>query len=94
MEKRSVGKGLQMTTTSNFRDYYLLWDEQAKQIFAMTDDIAERSRKIGGKTLRSIGDISNHQRLNALSVEDIPGHSICAVAGALNTDHNRRSVYG
>ena len=50
-------------TRSHFRDYHLLLDEQAEQIFAMTDDIAERARKIGGTTLRSIGDISNRQRL-------------------------------
>jgi starvation-inducible DNA-binding protein len=50
-------------TGLHFRDYHLLLDEQAEQIFAMTDDIAERSRKIGGTTLRSIGDISKHQRL-------------------------------
>ncbi len=47
----------------HFRDYHLLLDEQAGQIFAMTDDIAERARKIGGTTLRSISDISHHQRL-------------------------------
>jgi len=47
----------------HFRDYHLLLDEQATQIFAMTDDIAERARKIGGKTLRSISDISRHQSL-------------------------------
>jgi starvation-inducible DNA-binding protein len=47
----------------NFRDYHLLLDEQSDQIFAMTDEIAERARKIGGTTLRSIGDISHHQRL-------------------------------
>ena len=47
----------------HFRDYHLLLDEQAAQIFAMTDDIAERARKIGGSTLRSIGDIARHQRL-------------------------------
>ncbi|HEX4153391.1 MAG TPA: ferritin-like domain-containing protein, partial [Steroidobacteraceae bacterium] len=39
----------------HFRDYHLLLDEQAAQIFAMTDPIAERVRKIGGTTLRSIG---------------------------------------
>src|ERR1035438_9474763 len=50
-------------TGRHFRDYHLLLDEQAEQIFAMTDDIAERARKIGGTTLRSIGDISRHQRL-------------------------------
>ena len=42
----------------HFRDYHLLLDEQADQIFATTDDIAERVRKIGGTTLRSIGHIS------------------------------------
>src|ERR1017187_328441 len=46
-----------------FRDYHLLLDEQSDQIFAMTDDIAERARKIGGPTLRSISDISRHQRI-------------------------------
>src|SRR5947208_12229528 len=47
----------------HFRDYHLLLDEQAEQIFAMTDDIAERARKIGGATIHSVGDISLHQRL-------------------------------
>lgn len=47
----------------HFRDYHLLLDEQADQIFAMTDVIAERARKLGGKTLHSIGDIANHQRI-------------------------------
>src|SRR5580698_8771631 len=46
-----------------FRDYHLLLDEHAEQIFAMTDDIAERARKVGGTTLRSISDIAAHQRL-------------------------------
>jgi len=50
-------------TGRHFRDYHLLLDEQADQIFAMTDDIAERARKIGGTTLRSIADIVRHQRL-------------------------------
>jgi starvation-inducible DNA-binding protein len=48
----------------HFRDYHLLLDEQADQIFASTDVIAERVRKIGGNTLRSIGDIARHQRLS------------------------------
>ncbi|TWU09756.1 Dps family protein [Allorhodopirellula heiligendammensis] len=47
----------------HFRDYHLLLDEQSEQILAMTDDLAERARKIGGTTLRSIGDISRLQRL-------------------------------
>src|ERR1700735_5911996 len=46
---------------SHFRDYHLLLDEQGEQIFAMTDVIAERARKLGGTTLCSIGDISRHQ---------------------------------
>src|SRR5215510_1816787 len=49
----------------HFRDYHLLLDEQAEQIFGTTDELAERVRKIGGTTLRSIGDISRHQ-----SIED------------------------
>jgi starvation-inducible DNA-binding protein len=47
----------------HFRDYHLLLDEQSEQIFATTDDIAERVRKIGGTTLRSIGQISRLQRV-------------------------------
>jgi len=47
----------------HFRDYHLLLDDQADQIFAMTDDIAERARKIGGLTIRSIGEISRLQRI-------------------------------
>lgn len=47
----------------HFRDYHLLLDEHASQIFAMTDEIAERTRKIGGTTLHSVGDITRHQRL-------------------------------
>lgn len=47
----------------HFRDYHLLLDEQSEQIFAMTDDMAERVRKIGGTTLRSIGQISRQQRI-------------------------------
>jgi starvation-inducible DNA-binding protein len=47
----------------HFRDYHLLLDEQADQIFAATDAIAERVRKIGGTTLRSIGQIGRQQRI-------------------------------
>ncbi len=47
----------------HFRDYHLLLDEHAAQIFATTDDIAERVRKIGGTTLRSIGHIARLQRV-------------------------------
>lgn len=47
----------------HFRDYHLLLDEQGNQIFAMTDPIAERARKIGGTTLRSIGHIARLRRI-------------------------------
>src|SRR6266404_6253906 len=47
----------------HFRDYHLLLDEQADQIFATTDAIAERVRKIGGATIRSIGHIGRLQRV-------------------------------
>ncbi len=47
----------------HFRDYHLLLDEQAEQIFAITDDIAERVRKIGGGTLHSIGQINRLRRI-------------------------------
>ena len=48
---------------SDFRDYHLLLDEQGDQLFAMTDPLAERIRKIGGTTLRSIGHIARTQRV-------------------------------
>jgi starvation-inducible DNA-binding protein len=47
----------------HFRDYHLLLDEQADQLYAMTDPIAERVRKLGGPTLRSIGHIARTQRV-------------------------------
>jgi starvation-inducible DNA-binding protein len=47
----------------HFRDYHLLLDEQSDQIYAMTDPIAERIRKVGGNTLRSIGHIARLQRV-------------------------------
>lgn len=61
-------------TGRHFRDYHLLLDEQADQLFAMTDEIAERTRKIGGTTLRSIGDVGRHQRLKDNEKESLmPG---------------------
>jgi len=48
---------------AHFRDYHLLLDDHADQIFAMTDDIAERVRKLGGTTIRSIGHIARLQRI-------------------------------
>jgi starvation-inducible DNA-binding protein len=48
---------------SHFRDYHLMLDDQSNQIFSMTDAIAERARKLGGATIRSIGHISRSQRI-------------------------------
>lgn len=47
----------------HFRDYHLLLDEQSGELFAITDPLAERCRKVGGNTLRSIGDIGRQQRV-------------------------------
>lgn len=58
-------------TGAHFRDYHLLLDEHGDQIYAMTDDIAERARKLGGTTLRSISDISRHQRLKDNNDESV-----------------------
>ena len=55
----------------HFRDYHLLLDEQATEIFAITDTIAERARKIGGTTIRSIGDIGKNQRLKDNNKEGV-----------------------
>ncbi len=60
----------------HFRDYHLLLDEQSTQIFAMTDDIAERARKLGGTTIRSINDISRHQRLTDNNAEFVAPHDM------------------
>ena len=55
----------------HFRDYHLLLDEQATQIFAITDPIAERARKIGGTTIHSISDIAKNQRLKDNNKENV-----------------------
>ena len=61
----------------HFRDYHLLLDEQSDQIFAMTDPIAERARKIGGTTLRSIGHIARQQRIGDDDAEYVePQHML------------------
>jgi starvation-inducible DNA-binding protein len=56
----------------HFRDYHLLLDEQSDQIFAITDEVAERVRKIGKPTLRSIGDIARRQRIKDNDKEFVP----------------------
>ncbi len=53
----------------HFRDYHRMLDEQGEQIFAMTDALAERARKIGGTTIRSIGHIARLQTIKDNDVE-------------------------
>jgi starvation-inducible DNA-binding protein len=76
-------------TGRHFRDYHLLLDEQAEQIFAMTDDIAERARKIGGTTIRSIGDIGKHQRLKDDDRESISARDMLAELSVDNRELTR-----
>jgi len=71
-------------TGPHFRDYHLLLDEQAEQIFAMTDTIAERSRKICTTTLRSIGDVTRNQRLTDSGRESLSPQQML---GELCTDN-------
>src|SRR5580693_1422583 len=71
-------------TGQHFRDYHLLLDEQGEQIFDMTDDIAERARKIGGTTLRSISDVSRHQRLKDNNDESVAPKDMLAELSADN----------
>jgi len=62
----------------HFRDYHLLLDDHGDQIYAMTDDIAERARKLGGTTLHSISDIAAHQRLKDNNEEFVPAEKMLA----------------
>ena len=62
----------------HFRDYHLLLDEQADQLFAMTDAIAERVRKVGGATIRSIGQIARTQRIVDNDAEFVSPHEMLA----------------
>ncbi|MGI4985332.1 MAG: Dps family protein [Janthinobacterium lividum] len=56
----------------HFRDYHLLLDDQAGFVFAMVDPIAERARKLGGTTLRSVGQIASLKRLSDNDAEFVP----------------------
>ena len=79
----------------HFRDYHLLLDEHGTQIFAMTDDIAERARKIGGTTIRSVGDISKHQGLKDNNAERVAAEDMLAELRADNQEltRNLRSAH-
>ena len=73
----------------HFRDYHLLLDEQGDQIFATTDALAERVRKIGGTTLRSIGHIAKVQRIRDNDAEFVPAAEMLA---ELRDDNKRFTV--
>ena len=75
----------------HFRDYHLLLDEQAEQIFAMTDDIAERARKIGETTLQSIGDISATNACRITTKRSSP-RTICWPSWATTTNSSAHSL--
>ena len=62
----------------NFRDYHLMLDEHGEQLFAMTDPLAERVRKLGGGTLRSIGDIARRQRILDNDADFVHPHEMLA----------------
>jgi starvation-inducible DNA-binding protein len=62
----------------HFRDYHLLLDEQGAQLFAMTDAIAERARKLGATTLHSISDIARHQRVQDNNDADLTPQDMLA----------------
>jgi starvation-inducible DNA-binding protein len=86
----------------HFRDYHLLLDEHGDQIFAMTDPIAERARKIGGTTLRSIGHIARLQRIADNDAEFVEPQDMLAelkedntrLTSAMRQVHNTCDEYG
>jgi starvation-inducible DNA-binding protein len=74
----------------HFRDYHLMFDEQGEQIFATTDDIAERVRKIGGTTIRSIGQIAKLQRVQDNDADFVTPKDMLAELRSDNEDLVRR----
>jgi starvation-inducible DNA-binding protein len=86
----------------HFRDYHLMLDEQSDQIFAITDDIAERARKIGGPTIRSIGQIGRLQRVKDNDAEFVTPQDMLAelrddnrqLVASLRETHGRCDEHG
>jgi starvation-inducible DNA-binding protein len=86
----------------HFRDYHLLLDEQADQLFAMTDPIAERVRKLGAVTIRSIGQMSRMQRIADNDADYVEPSDMLAelasdsrsLSGSLRQAHNVCEEYG
>jgi starvation-inducible DNA-binding protein len=75
---------------SHFHDYHLMLDEQGGQVFAMTDDIAERARKLGARTIHSIGDIAKSQRLRDNDQEQVAAR---AMLQELHDDNQRLTEF-
>lgn len=75
---------------SHFHDYHLMLDEQGDQLFAMTDDIAERARKLGARTIHSIGDIAKSQRLRDNDEEQVAAQ---AMLRELHGDNQRLAEF-
>jgi len=73
----------------HFRDYHLLLDEEAGELFGMTDEIAERARKLGGASLRSISDIARHQRLQDNNAQCVSPQDMLAELTADNQQLTR-----
>ena len=63
---------------ANFRDYHLMLDDHGDELLAMTDPLAERVRKLGGTTLKSIGDIARKQRISDNDAEFVHPHGMLA----------------
>ena len=86
----------------HFRDYHLMLDEHGEQIFAATDPIAERVRKIGGKTIRSIGQIAKTQRIADNDAEHVDPQDMLAelrednlrLTSEMRQVHNTCDEYG
>ena len=86
----------------HFRDYHLMFDEHGDQLFAMTDPVAERIRKIGGSTLKSIGHISRLQRVLDNDAEYVDPEDMLAelcednkvLAARLGESHNVCDKFG
>jgi len=74
---------------AHFRDYHLLLDEQGEQLFGMTDDLAERSRKVGGMAIRSIGEIARNQRIRDNDEEFVEARDMIAELCADNQQLTR-----
>jgi len=74
----------------HFRDFHLLLDEQGDQLFEATDAIAERARKIGATSLRSVSDITRHQRLRDNNDENV---AALVMLSELNADNQRLASF-